>query len=68
MKLLDGYKLVELTDDKIVQEKRFGENGVIRVTGNPNPPPEARQETINNVAKILFKGYQRSLKEKQVGA
>lgn len=61
MKLLDGYKLVELTDDKIVQEKCLGETGVIRVSGNPNPPKEEQQECINKIAKILFDGYQRDM-------
>ncbi len=65
MELLKGCKLVELTDDRIVQEYRFGESGVIRMIGNPNPPPKEHQECINNVAKILFKGYQRSLKAEQ---
>lgn len=60
MQLLEGCELVELTEDRIVQRYRFGESGVITLIGNPNPPPEAHQELINNVAKILFKGYQRS--------
>ncbi len=30
MKLLDGYKLVELTDDKIIQEKRIGAAGLYK--------------------------------------
>lgn len=61
MELLDGYELVELTDDKIVQQKRIGETGIIRVTGNPNPNKEEQQECINRVAKILFDGYQRDI-------
>ncbi len=65
MKLLDGYKLVELTDDKIIQEKRIGETGVIRVIGNPNPPKKEQQDCINKIAKILFDGYQRDLRAEQ---
>lgn len=61
MKLLDGYELIELTDDKIVQEKHLGETGVIRVTGNPNPSKDEQQECINKVGEILFKSYKRSL-------
>ena len=43
MKLLPGFKLVELTDDKIVQEHIFDNGQIIvhgRHIGNPNPPPE----------------------------
>ena len=65
MKLLEGCELVELTDDRIVQEYHFGESGVIRMIGNPNPPQKEHQECINKVAKILLKGYQRSLKAEQ---
>ncbi len=65
MKLLDGYKLVKLTDDKIIQEKRIGETGVIRVIGNPNPPKKEQQDCINKIAKILFDGYQRDLRAEQ---
>lgn len=65
MELLEGYELIELTDDKIVQEKRIGETGIMRVIGNPNPPKEEQQKTINNVTEILFKGYRRSLREEQ---
>lgn len=61
MKQLEGYKLIELTDDKIVQEKRLGETGMIRVIGNPNPPEKEQQECINRIAKILFGGYQRDM-------
>ncbi len=61
MKLLEGYELIELTDDKIVQEKQWGETGVIRVIGNPNPPQKEQQECINRVAEILFCGYQRDM-------
>lgn len=69
MKLLEGCKLIELTDDKIVQEFRFGESGVIRMVGNPNPPPEEHQAAVDNVAKILFKGYLRSIqKQEEQGA
>ena len=70
MELLEGYELVELTEDRIVQEKHFGETGVIRVIGNPNPPKEEQQKTINAVAKILFKGYLRDLaaQRKEKGA
>lgn len=65
MELLKGCKLVELTKDRIVQEYHFGETGVIRMIGNPNPPPKEHQECINNVARILMKGYMRKLKAEQ---
>lgn len=65
MRLLEGCELVELTEDKIVQEYHFGDSGVIRMIGNPNPPPKEHQECINRVASILYKGYRRSLKENQ---
>ncbi|MCC8160084.1 MAG: hypothetical protein LIO53_01990 [Oscillospiraceae bacterium] len=65
MELLEGCELVELTEDRIVQEFHFGETGVIRMIGNPNPPPKEHQECINNVAKILLKGYQRRLRAEQ---
>ena len=65
MELLDGFELVELTKDRIVQEMRFGENGVIRMIGNPNPPLKEHQECINEVAQILYKGYVRSIQESQ---
>lgn len=59
MKLIEGFDLAELTEDKIVQEMHFGETGVIRMTGNPNPPAEEHQKAIDAVARILLKGYQR---------
>lgn len=73
MKLLPGFKLVELTDDKIIQEHVFDNGKCIvhgRHIGNPNPPPDEHQETINEIAKILLKGRQRRLAEEQekVGA
>ena len=64
MQLLDGFTLIEQTDDKIVQEMRFGETGVIRMIGNPNPPPAERQAVINEVARILYKGYLRDMENK----
>lgn len=65
MKLLEGYKLVELTEDRIVQEKRIGETGKIRAIGNPNPSKEEQQECINRVARILFKGYRQDMAQRQ---
>lgn len=65
MKLLKGCKLVELTEDRIVQEFHFGESGVIRMIGNPNPPPKEHQECINNVARILMKGHMRRKQEEE---
>lgn len=59
MKLLKGCKLIELTDDRIVQEFRFGETGVIRMIGNPNPDPVERQKIIDNVAMILYRAKMR---------
>ena len=63
MKLIEGFELVELTEDRIAQETRFGETGVIRMIGNPNPSEEERQKAIDEVAKILYQGYLRSLEE-----
>ncbi len=63
MRLLDGYELIELTEDKIIQQKRIGESGFIRVTGNPNPPEEEQQECINKVAEILLKEHRKSQRE-----
>ncbi|MBQ7505171.1 MAG: hypothetical protein IJT79_07635 [Ruminococcus sp.] len=73
MKLLPGFKLVELTEDRIVQEHEFDNGQIIvhgRHIGNPNPPPEEHQRLINEVAIILLKGRQRRLMEEQekVGA
>lgn len=67
MKLLNGFTLVELTEDKIVQEYRFG-NGVIRMTGNPNPPKEEHDKAMQAVAKILIKGVQlKAMEQKRNG-
>ena len=49
MKLCEGFTLVELTDDKIVQEKKIGETGRLRMFGNPNPPPEEHQKVIDEI-------------------
>ena len=65
MQLLKDCELVELTEDKIVQEFHFGESGIIRMTGNHNPPRNEHQECINRVAEILLKGYRRSLRTNQ---
>ena len=56
MKRFENCELVELTDSKIVQEHRFGKsgNGLIRIVGNPNPPPEEHQKTVNKITSILF--------------
>lgn len=68
MKPLEGYTVVEQTDDKIVQEERFGERGVVRITGNPNPPPEEHQKTVDKAADILRIGERRKLSREQIGA
>lgn len=74
MKQLPGCTVVELTEDRIVQEEDY-DGGKYKVharhIGNPNPPPEAHQEAINAVARILLKGRQRRLAdevEEKVGA
>lgn len=65
MKLYDGYTLVELTEDRIVQEKKIGETGLIRMYGNPNPPPEEHEKVMEEAANILMKGYRRRLLREQ---
>lgn len=64
MDLLPGYKLVKLTDTEIVQEKKMGKTGIIRMFGNPNPDPEKTQKIIDNVYDILYNAYLRSESEK----
>ena len=66
MQLMEGCTLVELTEDRIVQDFHFGKNGkgVIRHIGNPNPPQEERQKTIDKVYDILYKAHLRNLREK----
>ncbi len=54
MELLEGYKLVKLTDTEIIQEKPMGETGKIVLKGNPNPDPVKRQKTLDEVAAILY--------------
>ena len=69
MKLCEGFTLVELTDDKIVQEKKIGETGRLRMVGNPNPPPEEHQKVIDEITTILFNARQRRLaQEEEKGA
>ena len=73
MKQLPGCTIVELTEDKIVQEETYTCDKYTvnaRHSGNSAPPPEAHQETINTIAKILLKGRQRRLamEEEKVGA
>ncbi len=53
MKSADGYKVIEHTGDKLVIEKRFGVDGVIRITGNPDPAHEEHQRVINRIGEIL---------------
>ncbi len=65
MKLYEGYTLVKLTEDTIVQEKKMGETGLIRMYGNPNPPPEEHEKVMEEAANILMKGYRRRLLREQ---
>lgn len=73
MKLLPGFELVELTEDRIIQEHVYDNGKCIvhgRHIGNPNPPPKEHQQTINEVAKILLTARHRRLMQEQekVGA
>ena len=45
MQLYEGWTLIELTEDRIVQEKQFG-TGKVRMVGNPNPPPEEHEKLM----------------------
>lgn len=56
MKVLEGFEVEEQTEDKLVIVKRFGSNGngLIRITGNPHPDPEARRAHINKLIAPLY--------------
>ena len=66
MKLCEGFTLVELTDDKIVQEKKIGETGRLRMFGNPNPPPEEHKNFIDDINTILLNARQRRLAQEEL--
>lgn len=53
MKLLEGFTLVELTEDRIVQEQIDSEGNKLTIVGNPHPDPEERQKHINELAEFL---------------
>lgn len=65
MKPIKGYTIVEQTEDKIVLEERFGVSGIMRIEGNPNPPPEEHQEALNKVGDILREAQVRNIIEEQ---
>ena len=65
MKLCEGFTLVELTDTKIVQEKKIGETGRLRMVGNPNPPQEEHQRVIDEITAILYNARQRRLSQEE---
>ena len=67
MQLYEGWTLIELTEDRIVQEKQFG-TGKVRMVGNPNPPPEEHEELMQRVGEILYKGYLRRIRKEKEDA
>lgn len=80
MKVLPGYTEIEADEDLksrivdkrllegdnlLVQEMRFGENGMgrIRLIGNRNPDPVEHQKLMDEVGAILYEGRLRRLRE-----
>ena len=64
MKALEGFTVVELTEDRIVQEKVYPTGGKITIVGNPHPDPEERQKNINELAEFL-EGCRRRIEAKK---
>lgn len=55
MKLFEGFTLVELTDDRIVQEMDMPEGGKVTLIGNPHPEryAEERERAVTLITEIL---------------
>lgn len=62
MERLEGWELVELTETRIVQRKKYGETGLIEIIGNPHPDPEKHQKIIDEIGQILYDVHVRNLK------
>ena len=65
MNVLEGFEIEEQTEDKLVIFKRFGSNGngLIRITGNPRPDPQARHEHINKLIAPLYELWEGRIKK-----
>ena len=66
MKLLEGYKLVSLTDTEIVQERILPTGQKITLVGNPNPDPEETKKAIDDLSAFLISCEQRIEAEKRL--
>ena len=53
MKPIEGYKVTELTEDRIVQERISERGNKIIVIGNPNPDPVERQKMVDEIGEII---------------
>ena len=72
MKLFEGFTLVELTDDKIVQEMVMPNGGKVTLVGNPHPEryAEEREKAVREITEIIDravarKAYEDAKKKKQ---
>lgn len=67
---MEELKLISVTEteEHIVKEYSFGENGRLINEFPKHSDPEERQRAINGVAKILTQGYIRDLKKEKAGA
>lgn len=66
MRKMEGWKVIEETDEKLVLEKYFPGDGkkpgcLMRVTGNPNPDMDKHREINDRIYRILMKGHMRRL-------
>lgn len=65
MELLEGFKLIELTETRIVQEKILPTGGKVRLIGNPNPDPVKREKAIRELSEHLLRCEARIIAEEQ---
>lgn len=54
MEVPEGFEIVRKEEDKIIMEKRWGENGRIAFVVNPYSDTDKRQQIINEAGKILL--------------
>lgn len=66
MELLEGFKLIKLTDTEIVQEKTYPTGGKLIISGNPHPDPELRQKKLDEFGEFLMQCKNRIEAEKRL--
>ena len=66
MKQLEGFKVLECTEDRIVQEGISKRGNKIIVVGNPNPDPVERQKMVDEIVCYILECARRHQAESLV--